>query len=318
MDVNAKNTEVDSVEPKQGRNIFKYLSINNDEISSYVAVSGVGFQQVEPGEDYPAKGHPTGYAFNPESGRTLNEYAVVYVTRGEGVFNSLSSGEQKIDQGSIIFIHPEQWHTYSPDKNIGWDEYWITFKGSYFDWFYKTFVDESNPVLYLGFEDRIVRLFQEMLACAQFQQIGFQQILSGIAIHILGLVNSISRSQTFESQEVQRIKEACVIMRENILNKLSAIEIASSLNMSYSNFRKLFKQYTNMSPHQYMLQLKIEKIKDLLGSTDLSIQDIADTLNFESADYFSYFFRCKTGINPRLFRQKIEKQRKAAKKNTDR
>ena len=32
-------------------------------------------------------------------------------------------------------------------------------------------------------------------------------------------------------------------------------------------------------------------------------------LNFESADYFSYFFRSKTGINPLSYRKEIEKQR---------
>ena len=73
-------------------------------------------------------------------------------------------------------------------------------------------------------------------------------------------------------------------------DKLTPEDIAESINMSYSNFRKSFKQYTGIAPHQYMLQLKLSKIKDLLSSTEMSIQDIAMKLNFESADYFSYFF----------------------------
>ena len=92
--------------------------------------------------------------------------------------------------------------------------------------------------------------------------------------------------------------------------------IDESINMSYSNFRKSFKQYTGIAPHQYMLQLKLSKIKDLLSSTEMSIQDIAMKLNFESADYFSYFFRSKTGINPLSYRKEIEKQREKAKKNS--
>ena len=99
-------------------------------------------------------------------------------------------------------------------------------------------------------------------------------------------------------------------------DKLTPEDIAESINMSYSNFRKSFKQYTGIAPHQYMLQLKLSKIKDLLSSTEMSIQDIAMKLNFESADYFSYFFRSKTGINPLSYRKEIEKQREKAKKNS--
>lgn len=310
-----KNTVTLNSDTKRAHSVLKYLSINNDEISSTLVVSGVGFQHINPGDEYPEKGHPVGYTFDPEIGRTLDDYALVYITRGEGSLNTFGSGQKKIAQGDVFFIRRGEWHTYCPDKKIGWDEYWVTFKGSYFDWLYKSFVDEKNPIIYIGFDDRIVQLLQDIMKYAEMQQIGFQQILSGSVLLVFGLVNSISRNQTFESQELQRIKEACVMMRENILDKLSATDIASSLNMSYSNFRKLFKQYTGMSPHQYMLQLRIEKIKDLLGSTDMSVQDIADNLNFESADYFSFFFRSKTGINPRLYRQRIEKQRVAARRN---
>jgi AraC-like DNA-binding protein len=300
-----------------GHNIFKYLSINKDEVNSYMSISGVGYQIATPGEEYPIKGHPIGYTFDPKRGRTIDDFAIVYITKGEGLFNSVITGEKIIKQGDAFFIYPGQWHTYYPDKKTGWDEYWVTFKGSYFDILFDSIINKRDPIFHIGMDEQIVKLFREMLIHAQSQQIGFQQILSGITLHIVGLLYSISKNRIFETQDTQRIKEACVILRENIFNKLSSADIASSLNMSYSSFRKLFKQYTGVAPHQYMLQLKIEKIKDLLGSTDLSIQEIANSLNFESADYFSFFFRSKTGINPLLFRQKIEKQRYTAKLNTE-
>ncbi|HBA31987.1 MAG TPA: AraC family transcriptional regulator, partial [Parabacteroides goldsteinii] len=58
------------------------------------------------------------------------------------------------------------------------------------------------------------------------------------------------------------------------------------------------------------LQLKINKIKELLDSTEMSIQDISSKLNFESPDYFSYFFRKKIGISPIAYRKHVETQRK--------
>ncbi|MDD3062485.1 MAG: AraC family transcriptional regulator [Massilibacteroides sp.] len=298
-----------------GHNVFKYLSINKNEVDSYMSISGVGYQIDTPGEEYPIKGHPVGYTFDPKRGRIIDDFAIVYITKGQGTFNSVITGEKSIKQGNAFFIFPGQWHTYHPDKKTGWDEYWVTFKGSYFNALFNSIINKKDPIYYVGMNEQVVKLFHEMLICAQSEQIGFQQILSGITLHIFGLFYSINKNRIFETQDTQRIKEACVIMRENIFNKVSSADIASSLNMSYSSFRKLFKQYIGVAPHQYMLQLKIEKIKDLLGSTDLSIQEIANSLNFESADYFSFFFRSKTGVNPLLFRQNIERQSSEANLN---
>lgn len=296
------------------QNIIKYLPVSNNEIQWGMSVSGVGYQYTEAESNYPVKGHPIGYTFNPERGRTMEEYAIVYITKGSGVFTSVNTGVKRLVQGDIFVIYPGQWHSYHPDAKTGWDEYWITFNGSYYDKILDGLVNKSNPIFHIGMNEQIVKMFREMQDCAKNQLVGFQQVLCGTLLHIMGLVYSISKNQVFEAKDTQKIQEACVVMRENIYNKVKPEDIAQSLNMSYSSFRKLFKQYTSLAPHQYMLQLKLEKTKELLGSTDLPIQDIAIELGFESADYFSFFFRSKTGINPLSYRKEIETQREKAKK----
>ena len=76
--------------------------------------------------------------------------------------------------------------------------------------------------------------------------------------------------------------------------------------MSYSNFRKLFKEYTGLSPALYQQELKIQRAKNLLATTGDSIKEIADRLHFESPDYFSARFRAKTGMRPSEFRSEHE------------
>ena len=297
-------------------NVIKYLPTNNDKDIWEMSISGVGFQSVKPKDSYPPKGHPIGYTFNPERGRIIDEFTLVYVTRGEGKFQSVNCPEEKITKGDAFLLFPGEWHTYQPTKNIGWDEYFVALRGEYFDKLLNKIIHHETPIFHIGINDQIVKHFGEMLDCAQAQKAGFQAVLSGIMMHTIGLIYSISKNQDYGSASMQKIQEACVLMRENIYNKFTPEDIASSINMSYSNFRKSFKQYTGIAPHQYMLQLKLSKVKDLLSSTEMSIQDIAMKLNFESADYFSYFFRSKTGINPLSYRKEIEKQREKAKKNS--
>jgi len=75
--------------------------------------------------------------------------------------------------------------------------------------------------------------------------------------------------------------------------------------VSYSNFRKLFKEYTGISPAMYQQDLRLQRAKEMLSTTNLSIKEIAYRLNFESPDYFSCKFKVKTGQKPSEFRSRI-------------
>ncbi|MBP3517030.1 MAG: AraC family transcriptional regulator [Parabacteroides sp.] len=294
-------------------NIIKYLSPNQENDIWGMSINSIGFQSIKPQENYPPKGHPMKYTFNTQRGRTVNEFIFVYITKGEGKFQSANCPEKEITKGDAFLLFPEDWHTYQPSKETGWDEYFVTFQGEYAHKLFSQIIRPETPILHIGINEQIVKHFVEMLDCAIAQKAGYQAVLTGIMMHITGLIYSISQSQDFGSESMQKIQEACILMQKNIYEKFTPEDTARSLNMSYSNFRKSFKQHIGIAPHQYMLQLKLVKIKELLGNTEMSIQDIAIKLNFESADYFSYFFRNKTNINPLSYRKEIEKQRSKAK-----
>ena len=81
-------------------------------------------------------------------------------------------------------------------------------------------------------------------------------------------------------------------------------EIAARLGLGYSWFRRMFKEYTGVSPAQYQLQQKLLRAKELLTSTPLTISEIAYSLHFENAGQFSTFFKKKEGVTPSEFRDR--------------
>jgi AraC-like DNA-binding protein len=72
--------------------------------------------------------------------------------------------------------------------------------------------------------------------------------------------------------------------------------------MSYTWFRRMFRQYTGLAPAQHIAQLKVQKAKELLSVSNKIIKEIAIDLGFESIDYFSTQFRKQTGQTPTQFR----------------
>ena len=99
---------------------------------------------------------------------------------------------------------------------------------------------------------------------------------------------------------------ARLLIRDNLDNNLTIQDVAQRLGVSYSSLRKLFKEFTGVSPALYQQDLRLQRAKELLSTTNLSIKEIAFSLHFDSADYFSTKFKHKTGVSPGQFRKVMQ------------
>lgn len=286
--------------------ISKYMVATPHDLQWGLTVSTVGYEEIAPHDDYPTHGHADGYYFNVEHGRTLNEYQMLYLTEGEGEFRSTSQKPIHIKGGDIFLLFPGEWHTYRPLPGVGWKSYWIGFKGKNMDDRVKAgFLLPAKPIYHVGFSADIVRLYEGALKTAQEEAAFVQQQLAGMVNHLLGLMYSLERNRTLgtHSEHVDMINHARLRIRQSLEADLTIQQIAQELGVSYSNFRKLFKEYTGMSPALYQQDLRLQRAKELLTTTDMSVKQVAYQLRFESPDYFSSKFKIKTGMKPSEFRQ---------------
>lgn len=285
------------MKPNLQKNFYKYLPTDMNEYLWDMAVSSVGFHSIQPHRLHES---------NLQK-RISNKYELIYIMRGKATFSSLECPEQHLSKGDVLIIHPEQQYICYPNEETGWDRYSIIFFGKDFDRMLKHLVSKKSPVFHIGIKEHIVNHFDEMINCVMTQFFCHQTILASLTLHIISEIHSISQTNSLEPCNMQKIQEACLIIQECIYDKTHFEDIATSLNMSYSNFRKLFKLYIGLSPLQYLLDLKISKIKEFLCYTDLSIFELSVKLNFESPEYFSYFFKSRTGVTPATYRKDSRK-----------
>ena len=203
-----------------------------------------------------------------------------------------------------MVLFPGQWHTYSPQKDTGWNEYYIGFEGKIIDNIVSQgFLSRENQILDVGVNEDLVNLFTSAIKIAKEDKTAAQQNLAGIVFNILGTILSLAQNKNFETNDsAQKIERAKVIMCENILKNLDLKELAQNLGISYSLFRKVFKEYTGYSPAQYFQELKLRKAKEMLTETNHSIKEVAFELNFNSYEYFLSFFKKKVGTTPMEYR----------------
>ena len=288
------------------RNYYKYLPTSTEDERWGMHVLNCGYNSVNGGEVYPSPKHPSHHYFSWNKGRIHDEYQVVYICRGSGVFESASCVQRPVHEGTIMFLFPGEWHRYKPEVQSGWDEFWVGVKGNIIDNLVKQhFFIKENAVINIGLQESIIRLFSDIIEKTQEERAGYQPFVSGMVMQLLGEIHALTREKDFEQENFTEavLKKSRVIIRTNFDKELTMEKVAEELNVSYAWFRKAFKNYTGIAPHQYLIQLRIEKAKQFLNDRSMSVKEIALRLNFDSSFYFSRIFKVKVGVSPDQYRK---------------
>ena len=82
-------------------------------------------------------------------------------------------------------------------------------------------------------------------------------------------------------------------------------QIAQQACLSPFHFQRLFRHAYHCTPHQYMTHRRIERAKELLAYTDLSISEICLLVGFQSLGSFSTLFSRQTGLSPVGYRSRF-------------
>ena len=284
----------------------KYQIISKNHKNWGFYITNLGRTVIEKNTNYPSLDHPENYIFNWNKGRVLQEFHLVLITKGEGIFESESTGKVKISNGDAFLIFPNVWHRYKPKKSTGWTERWTGFSGKIAAQFLnKGFFNKDEPIIYGCNKPSILGYFNELFKLFDEESFGYQKMASGLCLQLLAEVHNIkiagNRIENLNSIVVEAKKE----MYKNLQKNIDLKKIATNLGISYSKFRIDFKKQTGSSLLQYFLLLKIEKAKELLLNTNKSQKEIAFEMGFESDYYFNRLFKQKTGMTPGNYRTTI-------------
>lgn len=278
---------------------IKYLTISDEDIEWGIYLNSAGNLHIPPKSEYPQKKHPSSYYFTWKQGRVLPEYQLNYVTEGGGILET-KQGIFQVKTGSLMVIFPNEWHRYKPHYSKGWVENYIGFNGSGVGNFLNhPRFDNSQPVIQIGEKEEVLDIFLTIFDLADKEQPGFQQIVSGTIIKLLGILVAMEKQREFSGKKIAPIiEEARFRMRNEVHENFDMEAYAMQHNIGYSYFRRMFKNFTGISPRQYCLQLKVMRAKELLLTTDKSVKEISYELGFDSIHYFSRLFKKKTGSSP--------------------
>jgi AraC family transcriptional regulator len=102
-----------------------------------------------------------------------------------------------------------------------------------------------------------------------------------------------------------KLRQAVNYINEHLDQNLTLAQIAAAVRMSPNYFACLFKQSTGLTPHQYVMQCRIEKVKQLLNHQELKLVKICQEVGFTSQSHFTRVFRQHTQTTPKAYRDAL-------------
>ena len=120
---------------------------------------------------------------------------------------------------------------------------------------------------------------------------------------------SVQAVTSDRNKKSSSVKYAIDVIQNNFREAEVNFEtIAGSHGICLDTLRKRFKRETNVSLHQYFIQVKINAAKIMLSNLSYNISDIAGFLGFEDPYYFSRLFKNKTGFSPKNYRKTLKNE----------
>ena len=148
------------------------------------------------------------------------------------------------------------------------------------------------------------RAFESILSELAVRKPMYEQVCAALLMQLLCTVaREYARVQSHVNRESEkRVDRALEILCKDLSATHSVRELASACCLSEGHFSHLFCDVVGRSPYAHLLFLRMEKAKDLLLSTDLSVGEIGETVGYDDQNYFSRIFKRQIGVSPSKYR----------------
>lgn len=233
------------------------------------------------------------------------DYQLIYIASGKGYFYFSDSVKPTvIEAGNMVLYHPDEFQKYAYYGRDHTDIYWLHFTGAGLDDLFRRYgLDLSLNIIPSGTAAFYAQSFEQIILELQGQKKFYEEssaLLFSRLIMMLGRHNrDLCCDSTVSSGETEA---AAAYFHEHYRENINMEDFIAARGYSASSFFRKFRQFTGMTPLQYLLRIRLSNAMKLLETTDFQINEISLLVGYDNALYFSRLFHKHVGVSPREYR----------------
>lgn len=236
------------------------------------------------------------------------DYQIIYVASGKAhfYFNGI---EQIVTAGNMVLYRPKEeqrYYYYGVDQT---EVYWVHFTGGNVKNILRKYgIADDVHVIHTGTSLEYKRIFLQIIQELKLCKEDYEELLVNHLQHLLILLHRTINSKPRGKNHVlmQEMDSAVRYFHKNYSKPISIEEFAAEHHMSVSWFIRNFKEYTESTPAQYLLSLRISNAQTLLETTNYNVTEIAEIVGYDNPLYFSRNFKKQSGMSPSEFRKQLQ------------
>ena len=101
------------------------------------------------------------------------------------------------------------------------------------------------------------------------------------------------------------VAKAIAFIRQKAHENIGVEDVLSIVPLSRRVLEARFRRALNRTPHQEILRVRTNAVRELLLETEMSLSEISEALGIEHPEYLSVFFKKETGLTPREYRDQV-------------
>lgn len=221
----------------------------------------------------------------------------------------------KVNEKTLLVFNPGVYHQESLSKGDETTEIHIGFRNIKVDGLPLNYILKEHfdaQVEFKQFKDDFHKCCLEIMEEQNACEIGKELILKSLIMKLIALflkeINYVKNTKKIDRYDFPFYDKSNVVkiileyFDNNYMNNVSLDDMSRNMYLSSVYISKVFKEKTGESPINYLINLRLEKAKDLLISTESQIKTIAQSVGYNDAYYFSKLFKKYYGHSPCKFR----------------
>lgn len=233
--------------------------------------------------------------------KDLPSYLIAQTFFGKGILR-YEGREYELNPDDLFFIDCRKKHEYFAVSPKGWGYRFFHFDGYTMAEYYKKILESENVCFTFPNDSRFYGLFKELILLnhesGPNNEVLTNRILTDMITEIF-----CQLPQYKDSDSPEFISELCDYLQNSFTKKLSLDEIAAECNLSKFYMSREFKKYTGKTIFNYITDLRISLAQRLLRYSNLSVNEIAESIGFEDHNGFYRAFMQREEMSPSAYRK---------------
>ena len=233
-----------------------------------------------------------------------SHFLIFYMLEGTAQYTK-SRGTSYIEADHIILSNCNTKITVSK-ASYSWKYFYIVFTGSHAKLYYNI-IRNTRGIIPISPLHNISSYFTELCKLEYSQDLHVQMqacyLLHTIIHELILVTHEIQSARLLTPVQQTVVNTAVKYIETHYMENLSVDDICQKVSFSKYYFCKLFKEHTGMSPYQYLTDYRVNKSKEFLSYSKLTIHAIAIDVGFKNTLAYSRAFKNLIGTTPSEYRE---------------